>query len=440
MMEIEVSPNRARDAEKTQDGSALKIALLTGGSDRPYVFGLAMELTARGAAVDLIGSDELDLPEFRERARIRFLIPRRVTAPHASFAAKVLRIVRYYVMLLAYAATSRPKIFHILWNNKFELLDRTVLMLYYRLLGKKILITVHNVNAAKRDNQDSTLNRLTLRTQYRLAYHLFVHTERMKQALMTGFRVDAHKITVIPFGINNFAPNSALKPYEARHRLGLQEDERTILFFGRITPYKGLEFLISAFRKLSENGDHYRLLIAGREDRCAEYWSGIKQDAHEEIESGRIRMREEYIPEDETEVYFKSADVLVLPYREIYQSGVLFLAHSFGLPVIAANVGSLADDIVEGENGLICEPESPDDLAKKLADYFQSRLYRELESRRMLIREDANRRHSWTIVGQRTLDAYAHATGASAKQDIENVASSLYALEGKLASTDERKR
>jgi glycosyltransferase involved in cell wall biosynthesis len=118
----------------------------------------------------------------------------------------------------------------------------------------------------------------------------------------------------------------------------------------------------------------------------------------------------------------------------------LFLAHSFGLPVIATNVGSLADDIVAGENGLICEPESPDDLATKLDDYFHSRLYKELESRRMRIREDANRRHSWEIVGQRTLDAYAHATGASAKQDLESAASSIYALEGKLASTDERKR
>ena len=55
----------------------------------------------------------------------------------------------YYAKLIRYAATAKPKIFHILWNNKFELFDRTVLMLYYRLLGKRIVLTAHNVNAGQ---------------------------------------------------------------------------------------------------------------------------------------------------------------------------------------------------------------------------------------------------------------------------------------------------
>ena len=54
---------------------------------------------------------------------------------------------------------------------------------------------------------------------------------------------------------------------------------------------------------------------------------------------GEYCSRPEFIPDDETEIYFKAADVLVLPYRDIYQSGVLFLGHSFGLPVLAADVG-----------------------------------------------------------------------------------------------------
>ena len=54
----------------------------------------------------------------------------------------------YYAKLIRYAATAKPKIFHILWNNKFESFDRTLLMLYYRFLGKRIVLTAHNVNAA----------------------------------------------------------------------------------------------------------------------------------------------------------------------------------------------------------------------------------------------------------------------------------------------------
>ena len=74
-------------------------------------------------------------------------------------------------------------------------------------------------------------------------------------------------------------------------------------------------------------------------------------------------LRDGFILDDETELYLKAADVLVLPYRYIYQSGVLFLGHSFGLPVIAADVGCLKDEIVEGQTGFIFRPEDPVDLA-----------------------------------------------------------------------------
>src|SRR5205823_6045108 len=96
----------------------------------------------------------------------------------ARLLAKVLRVLSYYGKLVFYAATARPKLFHILWNNKFEVFDRTLLMLYYRMLGKKITLTVHNVNAGKRDLNDSFLNRFSLRIQYNLCCHIFVHTER----------------------------------------------------------------------------------------------------------------------------------------------------------------------------------------------------------------------------------------------------------------------
>ena len=95
----------------------------------------------------------------------------------------------YYAKLIRYAATAKPRIFHILWNNKFEFFDRTLLMLYYRLLGKRIVLTLHNVNAGRRDSKDTRLNRLTLRIQYRLADHIFVHTEKMKLELIEEFGV-----------------------------------------------------------------------------------------------------------------------------------------------------------------------------------------------------------------------------------------------------------
>ena len=103
-----------------------------------------------------------------------------------------------------------PKLFHILWHNRFQFFDRTFLLLYYKLLGKKIVLTAHNVNAGQRDLNDTWLNRLSLKVQYALADHVFVHTGKMKHDLVLEFEVPKSKVSVIPFGINNTVPNTDL--------------------------------------------------------------------------------------------------------------------------------------------------------------------------------------------------------------------------------------
>ena len=148
-------------------------------------------------------------------------------------------------------------------------------------------------------------------------------------------------------------------------------------------------------------------MIAGRPDRCERYWRAIREAIREDVERGRVLLKAEFIPDDETELYFKAADVLVLPYKHIYQSGVLFLAHSFGLPVLAADVGSLKDEIVEGKTGFVFRPEDPDDLSRVIEQYFSSDLYVDLNNRRTEIRELATQRNSWDNVSQITMNVYA---------------------------------
>jgi glycosyltransferase involved in cell wall biosynthesis/GT2 family glycosyltransferase len=383
------------------------VALLTGGGDRPYALGLAKELISKGAALDLIGSDDLDCPEFHHKPGVNFLNLRGDQRTDVNFARKVFRLSTYYAKLIRYAATAKPRIFHILWNNKFLYLDRTLLTLYYRLLGKRIVLTVHNVNMGRRDSKDTRLNRLTLRIQYRLADHIFVHTEKMKLELIKEFGVQGGRVTVIPFGINNAVSSTYLTPREAKLRLGLGNDTKAILFFGNIAPYKGLEYLITAFQQILARHDDYRLIIAGRPKNSETYWATIQEAIHEDVQTGRVLLRADFVPDDETEVYFKAADVLALPYRHIYQSGVLFLAYSFGLPVLAANVGSLQDEIVEGKTGFVFKPEDALDLAMTIERYFASDLFARLDSRRQEIRDYAAGRHSWDVVGQMTTDVYA---------------------------------
>jgi D-inositol-3-phosphate glycosyltransferase len=402
-----LGPAGLADAKPLDPVSEVAVSLLTGGGDKPYAFGLATELMRKGAWLDVIGSDELDCPEFHGKRGVTFFNLRGDQRPDVSVLRKVFRVSAYYGKLIRYAATAKPRIFHILWNNKFELFDRTLLMLYYRALAKRIVLTVHNVNARKRDFQDTLLNRLTLQVQYRLSDHIFVHTEQMKRELIEMFGVQRERVSVIPFGINNAVPNTRLTQREARLRLNLPDHAKTILFFGNIAPYKGLEFLIAAFQQILARCDDYRLIIAGRPKNSERYWSIIQEAIRDHVKSGRVLLRADYIPDEETELYFKAADVLVLPYRYIYQSGVLFLGYSFGIPVLAADVGSLKDEIVEGKTGFVFRPEDPMDLAKSIERYFSSDLYMDINVRRQEIQDYARQQHSWDLVGQATMSLYA---------------------------------
>jgi len=384
------------------------VALLTGGFDRPYAFGLTMALASKGIAVDVLGGGEIDSPEMHSTPNVRFHDTYGDPRRERGALAKLLRVISYYTKLVRYARVSRARIFHLLWNNKFQAFDRTLLTLYYKLSGRKLVFTAHNVNAGKRDGNDSMLNRLTLKMQYKLVDHIFVHTDPMKKELEDDFGITSNKVTVIPFGINNSVPDTNLTSRQAKERLGIHPDEKAILFFGAIRPYKGLEYLAEAFRQLGLTEQNYRLIIAGEPKKGTEqYLNDIKRTLNVERVRECVISKTEFIPDEDTEVYFKAADVTVLPYTSVFQSGVLFLAYSFGLPVIASDVACFREDIIESQTGFVFTPCDSGDLARVLEKYFESDLYKNLESRRREIREYAQARNSWALVAEATQKVYA---------------------------------
>jgi len=393
--------------------SRIGIALLTGCQDRPYAFGLAMALNSQGASVDVIGSDEIDSPEMHTTPNLCFLNFRGSQGKNSNFIDKLSKLLSYYVKLICYTANSSPKILHILWNNKFEFFDRTILMLYYKLMGKKVALTAHNVNQARRDGKDSWFNRFTLKIQYRLCDHIFVHTEKMKSELLQDFGVADEVVTVIRHPINDAFPDTEVTPAEAKRSLGLRTEEKAILFLGRIRPYKGIEYLLDAFKLLlSDKQTNYRLILAGEPKKGSEeYLQEIRRSAETKFDRGRIILRIQFIPDEEMEVYLKGADVLVLPYKEIFQSGILFLAYSFGLPVVATDVGSFREEIVEGRTGFLCKPGDAKELAKGIETYFTSDLYRNLKLRREELKRYAKENHSWDAVAGLTCKAYTTMLG-----------------------------
>ena len=392
---------------RPSDRPKLRISLLTGGQDIHYALGLLSGLVPQPLEIEFIGNDLWQDAYVAKSGNVTYYNLRGDQTVEAPLRTKVIRVFKYYLKLVNYAARTRSKLFHIQWLNKFTFFDRTLLNIYYKLLGKKIVFTAHDINYEKLVDRDSFLNRLSLKFMYRIVDHIIVHTEKMKSELVETYHVNKTKISVIPFGINEVIPRTDLTREQARIKLSLLACEKVILFFGNIAPYKGLEFLIHSLAQLREKSENIKLIIAGRiKDDSQEYWRGIERNIREFGLEDAILRRIEYIPEPEAEIYFKAADVLILPYKNIFQSGVIYTSYRFGLPVIATDVGSLKNDVIVGQTGFICKSENPEDLADKIVQYFKSGLFNDLNTTREKIIQHARTNHSWELTGQRTYNLY----------------------------------
>lgn len=145
----------------------------------------------------------------------------------------------------------------------------------------------------------------------------------------------------------------------ARQEIGIDANKKTILFFGLIRDYKGLDILLEAFSKMD---DAFQLLIAG------EVYGERKvyDDLIEQSKNKQVYFVDQFIPSDKVAFYFSASDLCVLPYRTATQSGIKAMCDVFQLPVLVSQVGGLAEDIALNENGFIIEDMSPDALAAQI--------------------------------------------------------------------------
>jgi len=145
-------------------------------------------------------------------------------------------------------------------------------------------------------------------------------------------------------------------------------DGRTILFFGKVRKYKGLDVLLAAMPKVLSQIDCQLLIVGEFYDSIERYRELIhklelEQDVH--IDS-------RYVPNEEVVGIFDRADVLVLPYLSATQSAVAQIALRNGLPLIASRTGGLSEVVIENVNGLLFPPGNSNALADKIISYFSN--------------------------------------------------------------------
>lgn len=155
-------------------------------------------------------------------------------------------------------------------------------------------------------------------------------------------------------------------PIEARRALGLSLEKKTLLFFGLIRDYKGLDLLIEAMHLL--DGD-YQLLIGGESyGSFAKYEEQIKHSKYPE----NIKVFNRYISDKEVPLFFSAADVCVLPYKSATQSGITSIAYHFELPLIVTDTGGLKENVEQPQTGLVCPAISASSIASTIRKFYQT--------------------------------------------------------------------
>jgi len=209
---------------------------------------------------------------------------------------------------------------------------------------KKIAI-VHNLIPHEKRFFDKAFNAYFLKS-----YDGFVALSQHVYNDITNY-VEKEKVILLPHpSYDQFG--ARINKLQARKDLQIDESKNTLLFFGIIRHYKGLDLLIDAFGSLD---DSYQLLIAGeiygKDDQ-------LIQAIQKNVNSKRIFFRNEFVPDASIPIYFSAADYLILPYRSGTQSGVASIAHTYNLPIIATNTGGIAENFSINKGKIIERPES----------------------------------------------------------------------------------
>lgn len=181
---------------------------------------------------------------------------------------------------------------------------------------------------------------------------------------------------------------------EAQRQLGLDPALRTLLFFGLIRDYKGLDLLLDAMPLL---GPGYQLVVAGES-----YGSFDKYQAQIDASgcAGRIHVFNRYIDDTQVPGFFSAADVCVLPYRSATQSGITAIALHFEVPVVATPVGGLAESVERPGIGRMTEEISPRGIAAAISDLYAEGFETFVENIRTVKRE-----MTWPAFAQEILAA-----------------------------------
>ena len=259
--------------------------------------------------------------------------------------------------------------------------------------------TFHDVKRHTGENNQRANFIRCLKRKY--SAQIIVHGEKLKEQMMRYYNIPNEKVHAIPIGEHEVAP---FKIYE---REDLKEDGNSILFFGRIYKYKGLEYLIKAEPLITKEVPDAKIIIAGTGENFKKYENMM-------VNKDNFIVYNRYIPYKEGAELFQRCSVVVLPYIEASQSAVVITAYGFKKAVVVTDVGAIPEIVEDGITGFIVPPKNPDALAdaivklltdEKLRKQMGANAYKKLKT-------DL----SWDKIAEKTIEVYKKAVEDAKKK------------------------
>lgn len=301
-------------------------------------------------------------------------------APHSPLAfLKWMAFSSDHRKLGALIKKEKPDVIHVL--------DSYPIYFRYHMVFKKypIVFTQHDPTPHSGDKFSLITNGINSYLQH-LAQRIFVHGEVIKSELVSNYKIAAEKIVSVPLG---FFPN--LLPCDKNN---LQPG--SILFFGRIVKYKGLDIFLESLKLLEKKGRIPQATIAGPGD-LAPYSSALAT-----VKSVKVINR--YISDEEVRELLSGAEIIVMPYKEATQSAVAALALAAGKVVVATRVGALEEVLKDSYNSILVPPNNSTALAIAL-----ERLLNDTSLRQRLAfnaSKTAKESLNWAKIADRHLTVY----------------------------------
>ena len=263
-----------------------------------------------------------------------------------------------------------------------------------------LVVTIHDPQLHVGDKESHVMPQWVCDFGYRQGDQIIVHAESLREAVHTRLHIPADNVHVVPHvalgdgsvGMSESKPGLESGP----------ESAPSVLFFGRIWEYKGLEYLIRAEPLISRAIPNVRIVIAGRGEDFGRYRDMM-------VHPEQFRVYNEYISDAQRADLFQHASVVALPYIEASQSGVIPLAYACATPVVATNVGGLPEFVEHGRPGLLVPPRDEHALAEAIIRLLQDqKLRRQLgDNARQKIMTEC----SPATVAKQTMRVYQRALG-----------------------------